>query len=248
MTDKLTTAREVAEEAIKIVEAFDVQLDRQFGNPFTKLRADMRELLARCAEPQKTCLAPVNDAGIVEYADEIITIGDQDYRVLKHAPTDELDRLRRENEWLRAAHWLIALEGVFVSKHDSGPFFATADMSTDGLPLLSLNMGDTFSLSCADAEPFRYEDAPELLAIAKRDGWPGLVRWVAERRKQEPHPLVSEKMKAFKTYADGLRDALGSLRVIGRGWSLEDGFYDLKCDCEKGIKALIADAERKAGR
>jgi hypothetical protein len=109
----------------------------------------------------------------------------------------DLLKLERENEWYRAAHLLLAQYDAFAAAPEGSPFFYSVDVgvTTEGQASLSLNMGDTFAYACADCEEFSYEDAPMLLAIAKEQGWPGLVRWVAKRRGVEPLPEIVESMR-----------------------------------------------------
>jgi len=114
------------------------------------------------------------------------------------AATTRADAAEREREWYRAAHLLLAQYEAFAGGQDSGPFFVTAEVTTEGQAWLGLHMGDTFYYACADAEPFSYEDAPRLLDIAKREGWPGLVRYAsAKRGGQPPIKPVTERMRLF---------------------------------------------------
>lgn len=114
----------------------------------------------------------------------------------------ERDALQKQVEWMRAAHVFLAAEEAFVSMPDRhNPFFAcaSAEIDASGTPCLSLNMGDTFMYACADFEPFRYEDAPELLRIGLDEGWPGLVRWTQKQREERGEPVepiepVAQKM------------------------------------------------------
>lgn len=107
---------------------------------------------------------------------------------IENCPKHPMSTLKRENTWLRAAHLLLAQEHAFIGMPDGGVFFVTAEVTVEGTPLLALNMNDTFAYACADAEPFNYEDAPELLAIAEREGWPGLTRWAMEKRAERGEP------------------------------------------------------------
>ena len=99
----------------------------------------------------------------------------------------DVEKLQKENEWLKAAHWLLANEYAFIGNARDEPEgdiqFFLAGKTLDGTPTLALNCNDTFYYACADAEPFRYSDAPMLVEVAQREGWPGMIRWAAEQRR-----------------------------------------------------------------
>jgi multidrug efflux pump subunit AcrA (membrane-fusion protein) len=132
--------------------------------------------------------------------------------------------LEKQNEWLRAAHQLLANDEAFACPQSGEPFFAMAEVTADGLPMLLLHMNDTFHYACADAEPFRYEDAPELLEIAKREGWGGLALWATERRKErgEHHEFIRpievnvDRAKAAMEKLEARIAELGPLAEVGR--------------------------------
>jgi len=106
-------------------------------------------------------------------------------------------QIRRENEWYRAAHMLLASDEAFAYNDETSPFSVSAQMTEDGKAALALNMNDVFAWACADAEPFTYEDAPALLKIAVEEGWPGLVRWACEKRGTPPQNPVLENMERY---------------------------------------------------
>ena len=126
---------------------------------------------------------------------------------------DETKRLRAELEWMKAAHLLFANEYAFIAPEGGDPFFE-AEVYEDGTPMLSLNVGDTFYYACADAEPFRYEDAPAMLRIARQTGWPGLVSWAAEKRKERgEHHKPIEPVQKMIDGADRTATELKALRA-----------------------------------
>lgn len=107
---------------------------------------------------------------------------------------DELEAIRKRCEQLRCALMLIAQDEAFVTLQGGSPFFILSEVSEHGEPAFSLHMGDTFAYASADCEPFSLDEAPELLRISVRDGWYGLVRWVAQRRGVEPIPEVKSQL------------------------------------------------------
>lgn len=127
---------------------------------------------------------------------------------------DELDQLKRTVEWFRAAHWLLANEYSFIAPADGEFCFVAAEMSTDGDCKLALNMSDTFAFACADAEDFLYSEAPELVRIAKEEGWPGLNRWAAAKRGMRPIPPVEEHMEEYDGALAEAKAELETLRAL----------------------------------
>lgn len=125
----------------------------------------------------------------------------------------DVEKLKRENEWLKAAHWLLANEYAFIGNRRDEPEgdiqFFLAGKLLDGTPTLALNCNDTFYYACADAEPFRYSDAPMLVDIAQREGWPGMVRWAAEQRKMrgEKAEVIAPVARDMDAHDSALKSA-----------------------------------------
>ncbi len=62
-----------------------------------------------------------------------------------------------------------------------------------------LAMNDVFAYACADGEVVEWSDLENLDAIAKREGWEGLVEWAAQRRGVRPIPPVEAKLAAARS-------------------------------------------------
>ena len=87
--------------------------------------------------------------------------------------------LTGEVERLRAAAWLVG--------EDEGCFLRGGS--------LALLCSDTFGYAVADCEKIDMADAPKVKAIVESEGWPGVVRWIAERRGSKPIKEVTERIK-----------------------------------------------------
>jgi hypothetical protein len=87
----------------------------------------------------------------------------------------------KELAWFRAAHTLLANDEAFIFREQDGCFLMGGETKL-GKPTLALNLNDDFWWGTADAEGFRYIDAPTLLEIWKRDGHAGLMKWALEQR------------------------------------------------------------------
>lgn len=118
------------------------------------------------------------------------------------------DRVRE----LQAALWLIAQDEALAHSVEGGPFFVVP-YSDEDVFALALHAGDMFAWATADAEPFGLDQAPMLMELAKREGWPGLVRWIAERRKAVPIPPVTEAMEKYDTALSEARGRIVELEA-----------------------------------
>lgn len=91
----------------------------------------------------------------------------------------EVIALRQRVEELEAAAWLVG--------EDQGVFLQGGD--------LALLCSDTFGYAVADCEKIALSSAPKVKAIVEREGWPGVVRWIAEVRGSQPIREVVTRMK-----------------------------------------------------
>ena len=98
--------------------------------------------------------------------------------------TLELENTKKELEWYKAAHILIANSEAFIHANGDDVFWTDAEFK-EGIPGLALNMNDVFFWGCADAEDFNYIDAPFLLEITKKYGTDGLIAWTKHQRLQQ---------------------------------------------------------------
>lgn len=95
---------------------------------------------------------------------------------------EEIEKMKKELEWYKAAHWLLANDEAYIFRDDSSAFFMAGVVKEEAQPALAINVSDVFAWGCADAENFPYFDAPKLVEIFKKDGHDGLTRWVHEQR------------------------------------------------------------------
>lgn len=139
-----------------------------------------------------------------------------------------LDRL----EQYRAALLLVAQHEAFLGHPapagqapSAGDVFwyASGRVTTEGEPVIALNVSDTFHYATADAEPIAYEDCPALLTLAVTEGWPGLVRWVEARRGT---PLI----KPVQLQAQDYDATLASLRQERDRLALKVAQYQAQLD------------------
>lgn len=143
----------------------------------------------------------------------------------------EVERLRAKTYGYRAALWLCMDDiGGFLHS-DGSPFIrGSGDMPNNFAsiyaqceagkePRLSVLVSDTFAYACADSEDVAYPQAAALLAIARDEGWPGIIRWVQEQRRtrgEEAKPLA--EVARSMSLTDGLRrraeDAEATIRSL----------------------------------
>ena len=90
-------------------------------------------------------------------------------------------------EGYRAALWLCAAEFAFARTEPSGYHDIHAQL-TEGEPRIVICCSDTFAYASADGEWATYPQARDVLDIASREGWPGIVRWVAAHRAGDGDP------------------------------------------------------------
>lgn len=101
----------------------------------------------------------------------------------------EIGRLRAMNEWLLAAHVLMAEADMWVNSQlgSAIPFSADNFISVSaemlgGVPAIYINLNDVFASGSADCETVDYIDTPEILRIFRTDGWKAVYQWVRDRR------------------------------------------------------------------
>lgn len=134
----------------------------------------------------------------------------KDYKRLQQ----ELEEVKTELESIKAAHWLLANNEAFIFPKEEGDYFAMAEMSNKDQCQMALNANDTFAWSCADAEPFDYKIAPELKKLAQKEGWPGLVRWMANRRGTNPTESSVELMEEYDKALENERERVTRLEFL----------------------------------
>lgn len=146
-----------------------------------------------------------------------------EYQVQIEELKKEIEELKKKNEWFRCAHLLAAQEEVWLRPKNESPFFMAMTGEVDGECVLWVGCNDTFAYACADAEEASYADAPELLRIAEKEGWPGLMRWVQNQREKtgqnycdliepiEPIARRSNSLDAQRLRAEAAESALKDL-------------------------------------
>jgi hypothetical protein len=97
---------------------------------------------------------------------------------------ERIAALTERVEQLEAAAWLAGEDQGFY-------------MQGGGKYALLVN--DTFGYACADCEVIDLKDAPKVKALVQAEGWPAVVKWVAEVRGSRPLPEVEEKMQTWAT-------------------------------------------------
>ena len=156
----------------------------------------------------------------------------------------ENEQLKRQVRAYRAALYLVASDAAFIRAEKLSAFFTTkerreggpmlpiidrngevfcctyAELEEKGTPVVHVNCSDTFAWACADAE--KLENLDEVVEVARiryEDGWPGVVRWIAERRRErgkEHTPIASVQrdmdehariMAAWKMLPEDVRTA-----------------------------------------
>lgn len=109
---------------------------------------------------------------------------------------------------LRAAAWLAGEDIGFWAQ--GGEVFVLA-------------CNDTFGYACADCEEIPLVDAPRAKAVYQAEGWPGIVRWIAEVRGSRPLKEVEASMSKFDAMRDRCEKAEAALDKIVE---IDDGPFD----------------------
>ncbi len=134
-------------------------------------------------------------------------------------------------EGYRAAFYLLSQESAFIVWQDGEPvetrdhnsqFWSAYPVVLEGRPRLLVMCSDTFAYACADWEEATFAEAPELAAVHRTEGWPGLVRWVQKKRPDEK--VIAPVVKAMEN-EDTAREKLAKVRELAFRWSLHSDPY-----------------------
>lgn len=120
------------------------------------------------------------------------------------AMNSEIELLRERTAQLEAAMELAA----------DGDHIGVIVLEADGTPVIAINVNDTFGYACADCEVIPWSEVVRLNELRKAEGWPALVKWVAEHRGQKPLKEVQEtidKWDALKAENARLKKCLATV-------------------------------------
>lgn len=105
-----------------------------------------------------------------------------------------------------ALTFLLASECAYVNKVTPDGFWAGQGLDATGRITFNVMCSDTFAYACSDSEEFPLEMAPELVKVLSSEGWPGLVRWVQEKRGgSEKSPFIKRVRNDIDAHDSALK-------------------------------------------